>query len=348
MYLSFVSLRHHTRGTHTNHVSMRYREFVGNFSQSALTPSGAANRLSATPENLTEVYASSNAHSYKLTQSEFDDLFSPSPEQILSVQCQYRNDFILAQACAAGLNHAWEYFLTVYRPTLTRAAVAIAGNQGHDLADSLAAELFGLTTKADSVKEQMRRSPLASYRGRGSLIGWLRTILAQRHVDRHRKTWRELPLETAGGSNTSSQMEPAAPTSAEPPASKDLALLRTAVQQSLSALPAEDRFLLTAYFLDEQTLNQIARVLNVHEATISRRLRRLVADLRKDLIGNLQAMGLSARAAEEALDTDPRDLTTSDAAPHDLSAGEIDTATINLRRLLQVSQSDAFQEEARQ
>jgi hypothetical protein len=60
-----------------------------------------------------------------------------------------------------------------------------------------------------------------------------------------------------------------------------------AVAKTLKCVSSEDRFLLSSYFLDHQTLLQIARLLHVHEATISRRLKRLVADLRKQLLHNL-------------------------------------------------------------
>ena len=94
------------------------------------------------------------------------------------------------------------------------------------------------------------------------------------------------------------------------------------------ALEAEDRFLLAAYYLDERTLLQIAQVLHVHEATVSRRLKRVCQDMRKQVLKNLQRLGLSRRAADEALGTDPRDL------------------DMNLKKLLQNSQSEAFQEQA--
>jgi RNA polymerase sigma-70 factor (ECF subfamily) len=201
----------------------------------------------------------------------------------------------------------------LYRAPLTRAAIAITGSatRGHDLADSLYSELFGLTER-----DGERRSPLASYSGRGSLLGWLRTTLAQRHIDHHRRTHRETPLDTH---------EPAAPVAETP---IQVTQLSAAVSRTLQALPAEDRFLLSAYFLDQQTLLTIGRLLKVHEATISRRLKRLTSDLRKRLLRNLQAAGLSKRAAEEALGTDPRDL------------------EINLRTLLQTSQSQPFSKQA--
>ena len=84
-------------------------------------------------------------------------------------------EFALAQACSLGREPAWERFLAQYRSPLTQMAVAITGSAtlGHDLAGSLYSELYGL-----GERDGHRRSPLASYSGRGSLLGWLRTTLA--------------------------------------------------------------------------------------------------------------------------------------------------------------------------
>jgi RNA polymerase sigma-70 factor (ECF subfamily) len=49
---------------------------------------------------------------------------------------------------------------------------------GEELANSLYSELFGLTER-----EGKRWSPLLQYSGRGSLMGWLRAVLAQRRVN---------------------------------------------------------------------------------------------------------------------------------------------------------------------
>jgi RNA polymerase sigma-70 factor (ECF subfamily) len=227
-------------------------------------------------------------------------------------------EFALAQACSLGIEAAWERFVGMYRGPLTQAAIAITGSAtlGHDLADSLYAELYGLRQT-----EGERRSPLASYTGRGSLLGWLRTILGQRFVDHHRRTRRETPIETATGT-----LEVATPVAPATPIGGELERLTQAVARTLRALPAEDRFVLSAYFLDRQTLKQIGQLLRVHEATISRRLKRLATDLRKQLLDTLQAGGLSERAAEEALGADPRDI------------------EINLRALLQTSQIAAFKD----
>ena len=219
-------------------------------------------------------------------------------------------ELALAHACAMGCEIAWERFLGRYRAPVAQAATAItrSSSLGQDLADSLYAELFGLKDC-----EGRRISPLASYSGRGSLMGWLRTTLVQRHIDFHRRTHREEPLE---------DLDP--PASPIEPATQDVDLLGRAVASTLKALDATDCFLLSSYFLDRRTLIEIARLLKVHEATISRRLNRLVEQTRKHLLQNLRAEGLSDRQAEEALGADPRDL------------------EINLRSLLQKSSSAAF------
>jgi RNA polymerase sigma-70 factor, ECF subfamily len=207
-------------------------------------------------------------------------------------------DLVLAKACAAGNERAWEQFMALYSQPLTRAAVAISGSEtvGKDLADAFYAELYGLTTR-----EGQRKCPLDSYLGRGSLLGWLRTTLAQRFVDHYRRTYREESLEER------TQDAPVADTAAQPEPAI-LALLSEAAQTALRDQGAEERFLLSAYYIDGRTLAEIGKLLGVHEATISRRLRRTTDAVRKQLLRNLERSGMSRRAAEESLGTDPRDV----------------------------------------
>jgi RNA polymerase sigma-70 factor (ECF subfamily) len=224
-------------------------------------------------------------------------------------------DLALAYACALGREVAWDRFFSLYRAPLTEAATAITGSAtlGHDLADSLHSQLFGLTER-----DGQRRSPLESYSGRGTLMGWLRTTLVQRHIDHYRHTRRESPLEA---------QDPPAPPTAETPSLVITQKLQITIEDTLRVLSPEDRFLLSSYFLDQCTLRQIAQLLRVHEATVSRKLRRLTIELRKRLLKSLQASGLSRRGAEEALGTDPRDL------------------TVNLRSLLQTPTSRPFSDQ---
>src|SRR5271170_439557 len=102
------------------------------------------------------------------------------------------DELALAQACAAGSNSAWELFLTRYREKLYQAALRIAreDSAARDLADSLYAELYGTT-----LREGKRVSKLESFTGRGSLEGWLRTVLAQEFVNRYRRGKRLVSLD---------------------------------------------------------------------------------------------------------------------------------------------------------
>lgn len=207
-------------------------------------------------------------------------------------------DLVLAKACAVGNERAWQRFMALYNQPLTRAAIAISGSEtvGRDLADAFYGELYGLTTRVGK-----RKCPFDSYRGHGSLLGWLRTTLAQRFVDHYRRTFREESLEEQ-------KIDAPAPDSVVQAEPAILAMLSEAVQAALRRRTTEERFLLEAYFVDGRTLSEIGRVLGVHEATISRKLRRITESVRKQLLHKLEMYGLSRKAAEEALGTDPRDV----------------------------------------
>ena len=243
-------------------------------------------------------------------------------------------DLVLARACASGSERAWERFIALYREPLLRAGIAITGNEslGRELADGLYAELYGLT-----VRDGERRCPLDSYSGRGSLMGWLRTTLAQRHVDRHRRTHREQPLDETGDCPA-----PAAESAAQPD-ERGLPLLAGTVREALEREGPEEKFLLASYYLDGRKLHEIAAVLGVHEATVSRKLKKVTAAVRKQIVRGLERRGMRRREAEEALATDPRDLT---AAEH--GSGAADREHLRLKELLQSSQSCPFKEQAGQ
>lgn len=208
-------------------------------------------------------------------------------------------ELVLARACARGQEQAWEVFLVRYREKLYDMARAIAreDSSGRELADSLYADLYGTT-----LRDGARVSKLASYTGRGSLEGWLRTVLAQEYVNRYRRQKRLVSLDEQSEEGT----QYAAP-DPSPAAVPDTRLER-ATDEALAALPAEDRFILASYYLDERTLAQIARTLGVHESTISRKLDKMAKALRKQIVSGLVRRGMSRRQAEEALEVDVRDL----------------------------------------
>ena len=209
------------------------------------------------------------------------------------------DELALARACAAGVNSAWEIFLTRFREKLYLSALRIAreDSAARELADTLYADLYGTNTR-----DGQRVSKLASYTGRGSLEGWLRTVLAQEYVNRYRRTKRLVSLDEE--SEEGIQFRAPEP---EPIPAADQRLGQ-ATDEVLAFLSGEDRMVLSAYYLDGRTLAEIARMLGVHESTISRKLDKLAKSLRKQIVAALARRGMSRRQAEEALEVDVRDL----------------------------------------
>lgn len=212
------------------------------------------------------------------------------------------DELALARACAAGSNSAWEIFLTRYREKLYLSALRVAreDSAARELADTLYADLYGTKTR-----DGQRVSKLASYTGRGSLEGWLRTVLAQEYVNRYRRTKRLVSLDEECEDGVQFHAPEAEPVPADAYGDRRLA---DATDEAIRVLSSEDRMVLSAYYLDGRTLAEIARMLGVHESTISRKLDKLAKGLRKQIVSGLTRQGMSRRQAEEALEVDVRDL----------------------------------------
>jgi len=209
-------------------------------------------------------------------------------------------ELALARACAAGNEPAWKDFIARYRQKLHGMALHITRDGAHaaELADSLFADLYGL-----NARNGLRHSKLVFYTGRGSLEGWLRTVMAQEFVNRYRKQKRTVSLEEQTEDGVQFEAKPPAPECTVDPR------LETATDQALDELSAEDRFTLASYYLDGRTLAEIARALGLHESSISRRLDRLSTALRKRILAGLRDQGMSHSQATEALEADVRDMT---------------------------------------
>src|SRR5581483_6203786 len=258
---------------------------------------------------LAELHAKAACDKIGITRETFGEILlevgskyaaSAQPDGVRSFFLSLRVEELgLARACAAGNNAAWEIFLTRFREKLYLSALRIAreDSAARDLADTLYADLYGT-----NAREGQRVSKLASYTGRGSLAGWLRTVLAQEYVNRYRRTKRLVSLDEESEDGVQFR---APESEAGPPADSRLA---QATDEVLAALSAEDRTVLSGYYLDGRTLAEIARMLGVHESTISRKLDKLAKSLRKQILTALTRRGMSRRQAEEALEVDVRDL----------------------------------------
>lgn len=257
-----------------------------------------------------ELYERSGASAYSISQQQFTEILQrvvSRTEEISAADAEELASFLsglkidelaLAHGCAAGNQHAWDVFLTRYRESIYQSARSITRNEsvGRELADSLYAELYGLGAPDD------RRSKLALYSGRGSLAGWLRMVLAQSYVNQIRARKRLVSIEEEEEEHGTQYAAPV-PEQSSPVDSR----LSQATDQVLTELTPEERFLLASYFLDGRRLAEIGRILGVHESTVSRKLEKLLKDLRKRIRKELERRGMSRRQAEEALGSDVRD-----------------------------------------
>ncbi|MBV9217543.1 MAG: sigma-70 family RNA polymerase sigma factor [Acidobacteria bacterium] len=206
------------------------------------------------------------------------------------------DDLCLIIACENGDEGAWEDLVANFDSTVKSAARKISSNaeDAEDLASSIWAELYGLRTDADGNK----KSKLAYYSGRGSLAGWLRAVVSQLAVDQFRKQSKFVQIEEdrefenlaneAAGDNGNLASHTANPEElfSEGQAAADVS---EALSAAIADLDAEDRLILKLYYFDDLKLKDIAATFGYHEATASRKLTRVQADIRKGVEKELRS-----------------------------------------------------------
>jgi RNA polymerase sigma factor (sigma-70 family) len=214
-------------------------------------------------------------------------------------------DLALACACEAGHEGAWEHFVREHRPVLYRSADAIdPGGGARELADSLYADLFGMTER-----EGARQSLFRYFHGRSSLATWLRAVLAQRHVDRIRAARRLEPLP-----EEESRAALAAPIdSFDPGRSHRASAVDDALAWAIARASDRDRLRLRCYYAQEMTLAEIGRLLHEHEATASRQLARTRRALGDSMVTYLREQaGMNDSQISECFETVMDDAGTID------------------------------------
>lgn len=259
--------------------------------------------LAAHSPLLSQLYAKASTARWDTTQEEFAAALHRSalhrfgaglpPAAVLQAYLQSLHVEDLALVCALrrGSERAWEDFVARYRPILYAAARAIVGSSGEararELGDSLYAELYGV----EGAGGTRSRALLDYFHGRSKLSTWLRSVLAQRHVDAIRAASRNESLEAEDASpmrvmaaSRSAQRDADAQ---DPDRARLLPHLRQALAAALAALAPGDRLLLSLYYAQDMTLAQIARLREVHEATVSRQLDAIRRELRRNVEGSL-------------------------------------------------------------
>jgi RNA polymerase sigma-70 factor len=201
----------------------------------------------------------------------------------------HSDDLCLIIACEKGDEKSWEDLVANFDPTVKSAARKISSNSedAEDLASSIWAELYGLRQDVEGKK----KSKLAYYSGRGSLAGWLRAVVSQLAVDQYRKQSKFVQIEedrefenlaNEAGNNDHHHLVAHSETPEEiftsGQTSSDVA---AALAAAIDSLDPEDRLILKMYYFDDLKLKDIAATFGYHEATASRKLTRVQADIRK-------------------------------------------------------------------
>ena len=254
---------------------------------------GSSSPLAACEPLVASLYSQSGAARWGLSQSQFVcglerslrkrfQEGAPSPnrleEYLLTLHLE---DLALTTACIEGPEAAWEYFVQEYRGYLRAAAGAITkasryGANPQELADSLFSDLFGLMDG-----KRGDRSLFRYFHGRSSLKTWLRTVLAQRHVDYIRSQRRMESLDAEDGEKPALPMERVQQQPLQDPhRAHYLSCFSTALRHCLKLLHPGDRERLELYYVRQMKLAEIGRQLGEHESSVSRNMERIRQELR--------------------------------------------------------------------
>ncbi len=179
------------------------------------------------------------------------------------------NDLFLALACSNSSERAWWEFDQHHRTYLERVARHLASSEmnASEVVDSVYVELYG-TRIVDGV----RQSKFASYTGKGSLRGWLRTIVWHALVDLHRASHDEVSLdemtENVGeGYAQSTFLNPSNGGEAEMldeiVRERYRGVTFRALETSFAALDDHEKLLLLYYHVENMKLREIARIVEV-------------------------------------------------------------------------------------
>ncbi len=191
------------------------------------------------------------------------------------------SDLYLATGCALGLDAAWRRFDASFGSFLRAVvrALARAPRDTEEILAGLYSDLF-FPRRRGGVE---RPSSLARFGGRASLRTWLRSILFTRVQDFYARQRRApASLDHGGGEAGPGALiadDDRALLFRDLPedaiARRDLArVVADALEDGVARLEPEERLAFHAHFVEEKTIEEVARLFGAHRATIGRRLKR--------------------------------------------------------------------------
>ncbi|MBD0372155.1 MAG: hypothetical protein ICV60_15040 [Pyrinomonadaceae bacterium] len=261
-------------------------------------------------------------------------------------------DLYLAMGCARGNEHAWWEFDQSYRRYIERIARHLASVEldAEEVIDSVYVELYGTR-----VVENTRLSKFATYTGRGTLRGWLRTVVWHAVIDMHRARHDEISIDDWSESGGETQDRPGWRAEARGGESamvdriareryKEATL--AALDISLATLDDHEKLLLLYYHVEGLKLREIARLVEepqsplrrwfqrqskrrtvapdarVHESTIMRWLEKVYGKVLARFREELEEKGgLTPEEIDICLGMATEDLAAEDVRRHLMDAG---------------------------
>lgn len=270
---------------------------------------------------------------------------APSADQVRQFLGELQTqDLYLALACAQGNEHAWWEFDQSYRPFIERIArhLASAEVDAEEVIDSVYVELFGTR-----VVEGVRQSKFATYTGRGTLRGWLRTVVWHAVIDLHRARRDEISVDDWSESGGETQDRPGWRAEARGgegamvdriARERYQAVTLSALDSAMASLDDHEKLLLLYYHVEGLKLREIARLVEepasplrrwfqrqskrranvpdarVHESTVMRWLEKVYGKVLDHFRTELENKGgLSPAEIEVCIG-----LATEDLAPEDV------------------------------
>lgn len=184
------------------------------------------------------------------------------------------DDLFMALACASGNERAWWEFDQQHRSYLERVARHLAKTEldAQEVIDTVYVELYGTR-----IVDGERVSKFATYSGRGSLRGWLRTVIWHSLVDLHRQSHDEVSLdemtENVGEGTAHASFAVPAP-GGEDEMIDHLARERyrkatvTSLDSAFASLDDHEKLLLLYYHVENLKLREIARLVEKEESPL--------------------------------------------------------------------------------
>lgn len=284
---------------------------------------------------------------------------TPSAEQVRQFLGELQSaDLYLALACARGNEHAWWEFDEGYRRYIERIARHLASieTDAEEVIDSVYVELYGTRVVSD-----VRQSKFATYTGRGTLRGWLRTVVWHAVIDLHRARHDEISIDDWSESGGETHDRPG--WRAEARGGEGAMLDRivrerfqaatvAALDASFATLDDHEKLLLLYYHVENLKLREIARLVEepasplrrwfqrqskrrtnapesrVHESTVMRWLEKVYGKILERFRAQLiDKDGLTPEEIEMCVE-----MATEDLAGEDVRRHLMDTPAENLSK----------------